>query len=150
MKFISCPENRFLKIIGHYKGAFSLNIVLKTFWAILNKYVSHFWSHFKIKRSFVTSEWRHHVTLSFDSTRARLHLKSKVDQSSFLERFESGSNLTLNTWSENSPEICYASKVVQSSYHVHIKQVIISPSHILLDQSLYPRVYSLNELTVAG
>ena len=68
-----------------------------------------------------------------------LHRKSKVDQSSFWRRFESGSNFILNTWSENSPIICYISQVDQSSFGLHILHVIRSPSHSLLDQNSYPR-----------
>ena len=45
-----------------------------------------------------------------------LHRKSKVDQSSFWRQFESGPNFIFNTWSENSPIICNASKVDQNSF----------------------------------
>ena len=68
---------------------------------------------------------------------------TKVEQNSFWRLFESGSNFILNTWSENSPIICYASQVDQSSFGMHILHVIRSPSHSLLDQNSYHRVILL-------
>ena len=66
---------------------------------------------------------------------------TKVEQSSFWRQFESGPNFIFNTWSENSPIICNASKVDQNSFGMHIIHVIRSPSHSLLDQNSYHRVF---------
>ena len=73
-----------------------------------------------------------------------LHRKSKVDQSSFWRQFESGPNFIFNTWSENSPIICNASKVDQNWFGMHIIHVIRSPSHSLLDQNSYHRVQTFS------
>ena len=42
-------------------------------------------------------------------------------------------------WSEKSPKVCDSSQVDQSSFRMHIKHMIRSPSHILLDQGLCTR-----------
>ena len=69
---------------------------------------------------------------------------TKVEQSSFWRQFESGPNFILNTWSENHPNICDASQVDQNSFGMHIQHVRRSPSHTLLDQNSYHRVYNKN------
>ena len=70
---------------------------------------------------------------------------TKVEQSSFWRQFESGPNFILNTWSENHPNICDASQVDQNSFGMHIQHVRRSPSHTLLDQNSYHRVFGWNE-----
>ena len=67
---------------------------------------------------------------------------TKVEQSSFWRQFESGPNFILNTWSENHPNICDASQVDQNSFGMHIQHVRRSPSHTLLDQNSYHRVFA--------
>ena len=60
-----------------------------------------------------------------------LHRKSKLDQRSFFEQFESGSNFILIRWSKNIPKICDASKVDQI-FCMHIQHVIRIISYGLL------------------